>query len=148
MQNSRKQSLIVLAALVLAGGFVYLQMGGVQDRRNAVVPLVRQFEEKTETVDGIIVQAQPELLADGNLQFLLQLTTHSGDLSPYDAERNLRLKSGGEELVPLRAENAAGSGPSEHHRELTAVFTGPSSDVFALVFRELGDAGEVTLQWP
>ncbi|MBI4133802.1 MAG: hypothetical protein HY475_00090 [Candidatus Terrybacteria bacterium] len=108
----------------------------------------QRFEEKMTAVGGITVQAQPELLADGNLQFLLQLTAHTGDLSLYDAERNLHLKSGGEELVPLRAENAAGSGPSEHHRELVAIFSAPPNDDFTLALQQLGGDAEATLQWP
>ena len=108
----------------------------------------QRLEKKTTAVWGITVQAQPELLGDGNLQFLLQLTAHSGDLSLYDAGRNLLLKSGGEELAPLRAENAAGSGPSEHHRELVAVFSAPQNDDFTLVLQRLEGETEAILQWP
>ncbi|OHA49728.1 MAG: hypothetical protein A3A80_03380 [Candidatus Terrybacteria bacterium RIFCSPLOWO2_01_FULL_44_24] len=144
MRKMSKQFIVVAVLIFIAGGFLYLQ----EDRRTEDLPLSQQFEEKTTSIDGITIVVQPELFDDDNLTFSIQLTTHSGDLSMYSPGSNIRLKSGDEELVPLRAENVSGSGPSEHHRELIVVFPGSPSSSFALVLLQLAGATETTLQWP
>lgn len=147
MGKAPKRLVLVVVLVLIAAGFLFLQQN---DRQASMGDQSRpqRLEEKTAIANGVTIAARPELLGDGNLQFQIQLTAHSGDLSGYNAEGNVRLRSGGEEMVPLRAGNTPGSGPSGHHRELTVVFSRPTSDSFTLALRQLEGTEDAILQWP
>lgn len=118
-----------------------------RDRQTQALVTPQPFEEKTATINGVAVTAQPEIDSGDTLNFSVELNSHSGDLSSYDAAKSVLLKSDAKEYAAASTENTAGEGPFAHHRKLTIVFLRPPSDSFTLVLKNLNDA-EGKLMWP
>lgn len=140
---------LVIAFAVLAGAVVLLSRTAEDSDRGqeAFQQRPEAFEEREATVGGVAMSVQPTTLSDGTLQVSLVFNAHSGDLSSYDPQEHLRLRSGGSEVPPLRADNAAGSGPSGHHREISVVFPEPEGGVFTLLIGGLGES-PIEMAWP